>query len=690
MWKIFGKYKKTIYTIKSILKKIVPIAIRKKIKSFVEAKLFTEQINNVIPPDVLNEWQNWNYGPRKDDSIDFINFSVIAWDFRFQRPQQLAKKLGSSNHRVFYIKNEFIPYTKTKSVFAPIKVEKKAKNVYEITLSATRNLFIYNDIPSEKDKKIILASIKNLINQAQIVNPIAKFDHPFWAYILEQLAMPSIYDCMDNHQGFLENAKHLSVLENKLLNNSNITLVTSKFLQKIATKNKAQNITLLPNAGDYQHFSEAADKSLKIPSDLSNIPHPIIGYYGALAEWFDTNILESVANKHSDKSIVLIGNVTNSKIESLSKKYKNIYLLGEKPYSELPSYLQEFDVCTIPFILSDLIKATHPVKIFEYLAAGKPVVATKMPEILEMQNIYFANQKDFSSQISTALLDKNKDIKKRQTIAKNNTWNIRSSDLISITNKILFPKISIVLLSYNNPEMVKNTIDSILTRTFYPNYELIIVDNKSDQKTIEVLYSYQSISQVKLIFNQENYGFAKGNNIGMKEARGDYLVLINNDVIVTPGWLSRLLYHIKPGIGLVGPVTNSIGNEAKINILYNSFDIKDLESKASVYTSSHWGNILKLNRIAAFCWIMSRSTYQQFGGLDEQYGRGLFEDDDYCLNLKKNDLQILCAEDVFIHHFGGASFKKIQNDEYYKLFNENKLKFEKKWKTKWVPHQYRK
>jgi GT2 family glycosyltransferase len=239
--------------------------------------------------------------------------------------------------------------------------------------------------------------------------------------------------------------------------------------------------------------------------------------------------------------------------------------------------------------------------------------------------------------------------------------------------------------------MAKNSIDSILTRTFYPNYELIIVDNNSDKETVEMLESYRNIPEVKLILNKENYGFAKGNNIGLKAATGEYLVLINNDILVTPGWLSRLLFYIqKPKVALAGPVTNSIGNEAKINISYNPFEIKELETKSLQYTSSHWGNSLSLNCIAAFCWIMTKDIYKKLGGLDERYGRGLFEDDDYCFNVKKHGYQILCTEDSFVHHFGGMSFKKIQTREYQQLFDDNKNKFETKWNTKWVPHKYRK
>lgn len=688
LWKLLGLYKNTKKITHQLAKRVIPLNLRKKLSAAIQATTSSTSQQSIISPKITQAWKEWSYYHKDDSSIDIINFSVIAWDFRFQRPQQIAKQLGLKNHRVFYIKNEFLPYRGKVESFAPIKVEEKSKNVYEVTLSASKNLFIYHDVPTARDIQIIKASIKTLINQAQISFPIAKIDHPFWSYLIDSLHMPFIYDCMDNHQGFDDNSKSLARLEKDLFAKSSLTLVSSQFLNKLATKHKSTRILTLPNAGDFEHFSQAAESKLEIPSDIAHIPHPIVGYYGAIAEWFDTDILQDMASHHSDKSFVLIGNVTNNTVTSLSKKYSNIFLLGEKSYSELPKYLQQFDICTIPFILSDLIKATHPVKLFEYFAAQKPVIATKMPEILEYKDVmYLVDKAGFSSTINSALkFGKTKRIRK---IAQDNTWTKRTDKFVNSIHHTFFPKVSIVLLSYNHADMVKNTIDSIMTRTFYPNYELIIVDNNSDTKTVKVLNSFRHFEHINLIFNPENYGFSKGNNIGMAKATGDYIILLNNDVLVTPGWISRLLNHYHDDIGLVGPVTNSIGNEAKIDIDYNPFEVKNLESEAFQYTSTHWGETLELKNIAAFCWIMSRQVYKKIGKLDERFGRGMFEDDDYCRRVRKNGYRILCADDTFIHHFGGTSFKLIESKEYRQLFDQNRKKFENKWHTKWIPHQYR-
>lgn len=686
-WSLLGIYKKTEKPLLELAKKYIPLSIRKKIKSRVEATFSPKSIFSLS----LNIKKEWEHYKRTDNSIDFLNFGVIAWNFRFQRPQQIASLLAQKGHRVFYIKNEFTPGI-IENGFAPFLVEKINNNIYEITLSASRNLFIYDDKPNEKDLEIIMASIKNLINCSNIINPIAKLDHPFWTSIIDKLSMPIIYDCMDNHQGFAETGKHLLSLEQKLFKQAELTLVSSHYLKKIAIDKHSNNITLVPNAGDYNHFSIAQKLITPKPKDLQNIKGSIIGYYGAIAEWFDTTILEDLAIDHPDKSIVLIGQVINEKVKKLSHKYKNIYLLGEKKYQELPAYLSYFDVCTIPFIINDLIKATHPVKVYEYLAAGKPVVTTNMPEINDLsKNIYMSSTKDFSKNITLALKEKDENINKRQLLAKLNTWENRTNQILEQVYKLFFPKISIIILSYNHPDMMKLTADSVLDRSFYPNIETIIVDNASGQETVNLLKKYKNRKTVKLILNKINYGFAKGNNIGMEAATGEYFVLLNNDVIVTPGWLSRLIYHIKKDIvGLVGPVTNSIGNEAKIDIKYDFNNQKELESTSRKYTSVHWGETLNQKCIAAFCWIMHKDSYKKLGGLDERYGRGMFEDDDYCKTILKSGQKILCSEDVFIHHFGGASFGQIVSAEYKKLFNDNKQKFENKWKTKWIPHQYRK
>ena len=688
-WIVYNKLLSLVNSRDIILnntKKLIPIKVRKHILGLLTK--FTRPVNK-IPLDIRNEWIDYNR-KRKPEKLDILIFSIIAFDYRIQRPQHLAIELAKKGHRIFYIENEFTPIVKH-STYDPIKVEKKADNLYIVKLSASRNLFIYSDKITKRDREIIKASYRNLILKANIINPIAKIDHPFWSQILDEIAMPVVYDCMDEHSGFADTGSNLEDLEKDLFKISDLVLVSSDYLDRKVRKNKYRKMLVLKNAGDFEHFSKAKYRFTKEPDELKNLKRPILGYYGALAEWFDNDIIESLAQKYFDASIVLLGRVSNNGLEKLADKYKNIYLLGEKSYEDLPAYLQEFDVCLIPFIINNLIRATSPVKIFEYLAAGKPVVSTNIPELKYYRDQVYISEgnEEFLNNVSNALKERDKSIAERQNIARKNTWIERGKRLEKSIKEIIYPKISVIILTYNNALVTKECIDSLFNRSFYPNFETIIVDNASNDETLSELHRLQIKYKFRLIQNKSNLGFAAGNNIGMKYAKGKYLILLNNDTKITPGWISRLLYHIKKDkVGLVGPVTNRIGNEAKIYISYNPLNNNSIEKAALEYTSVHWGQSFNLEKIAAFCWIMSKKIYKKIGGFDERFGKALFEDDDYCLRVKKGGYNILVSDDVFIHHWGGIT-SKWKSPEYQKLLEENKKKFENKWKMKWVPHKIR-
>lgn len=636
---------------------------------------------------------------RKPDVFDIFIFSIIAFDFRIQRPQHFAFELAKKGHRIFYIENEFLINKNTdNNGFAPYVIKKRAKNIYLLKLSSSKNYFIYNQAPSKKDLELMFASIKKLIYDAFVINPLAKIDHPFWGFLKEKLAMPVIYDCMDEHSGFKENSKKILEKETDLIKNSDIVLSSSNYLFKKLKKYQPKKLVLIPNAGDFEHFNKILSQKIKTPSDIKNIKKPIIGYYGSIDDWFDTDLLEKMLIRFNDCNIVLIGRISNHKIWLLKTRYKNLYLLGEKNYQELPFYLYNFDVCLIPFKINNLIKATHPVKVYEYLAQGKPVVSTSLPEIKHLKNLIYLsrNHHQFLKNIIRALREENSYnnllSKKRVEFAQKQQWSEKFKLVEDNLNKYLYPKISIVILSYFNWQITKKCLDSIINYSFYPNYEIIIIDNKSDQQTKKYLKSLTD-KRIKVILLKRNLGFGAGNNFGMKHisSNSEFIIVLNNDTIITPGWISRLVFYAKDkDIGLVGPVTNNIGNEAKINISYNKNNIFNIFINSKKYTSANFGKCLETNRIAAFCWIKRREVYEKIGGFDERFFPAFFEDDDYCLRIKNAYYKIIIAEDVFIHHYLGQSSEANKNLLQDKNFLENKKRFEEKWKIKWKPHRYRK
>lgn len=253
----------------------------------------------------------------------------------------------------------------------------------------------------------------------------------------------------------------------------------------------------------------------------------------------------------------------------------------------------------------------------------------------------------------------------------------------------LYPKTSLVILTYNNLRYTKQCLDSIHSKTAYPNFEVIIVDNASTDGTVDFLHDYAaSHPHVRLVCNAENLGFSAGNNQGIAASQGEYIVFLNNDTLVTQGWLSGLMSHLRdPAVGAVGPVTNSSGNESKIAVDYS--DISGLDDFARRYTRAHDGQAFEIRMLALYCMLVRRSVVAEVGPLDESFGVGMYEDDDFSLRIRQKGYRILCAEDVYIHHWGSASFSKLDEEHYQRLHLENRQKFEEKWGTEWQPHRWR-
>jgi GT2 family glycosyltransferase len=250
-------------------------------------------------------------------------------------------------------------------------------------------------------------------------------------------------------------------------------------------------------------------------------------------------------------------------------------------------------------------------------------------------------------------------------------------------------KASVIVLTYNNLEYTRMCLESIYAHTVYPDFEVVIVDNASQDETIAYLQDFAGEKpNVNLILNPENLGFARGNNVGAAAAQGDYLVFLNNDAVVTHGWLTGLIRYLRdPDVGMVGPVTNSSGNETRIQVDYQNLD--EMHVFADQRSQDFRGQTFEIPMLAFMCVALRRSVFEEIGPLDERFGIGMFEDDDYALRLKEQGYRILCLEDVFIHHWGSAGFSKLGFTEYWRIFQDNKLKFEDKWDVQWQPPRYR-
>ena len=235
---------------------------------------------------------------------------------------------------------------------------------------------------------------------------------------------------------------------------------------------------------------------------------------------------------------------------------------------------------------------------------------------------------------------------------------------------------SIVLVTYNELPYTKLCLDSIRRYTQLP-YEIIFVDNASSDGTIDFLRQQQD---VQLIENTTNRGFPAAVNQAIEVAKGEQVLLLNNDCIVTTGWLNRMLAALfgEADLGLVGPYSNEVSGEQRVAVDYQH--LADLDGFAWDWGQRHHQQLLITDRLVGFCLLIKREVIDDIGGLDERFGIGNYDDDDFCRRALAAGYRLAIAEDAFVHHFGGATFKGASID-YVELMEKNRQIYEDKWQV---------
>ncbi len=617
---------------------------------------------------------------------DVICFSIVDWSFRFQRPQQLMAQFAAHGHRVFYLNvSQFrSPYAQPK-----FSVEQIRENLYEVQIAARHPLEIFRAVVEGKELDLGLESLDELRRTLNINQAISYVMIPSWGSVASQTQRKwgwrVVYDCMDEWENFPGIKAPLLEMEKNLVESCDLLVVTAQRLYQKWLPYQRQMV-LARNATDYDFYQERC----KPNNLLEGVNHPVVGYYGAIADWFDVDLLVEVAQSRPQYTFVLLGGVFDVDVSQL-RNLPNVRMLGQQPYETMPQYLYQFDACVIPFKINSITEATDPVKLYEYLSGGKPVVSVKLPELEPYSDhLYIAeNTTDFANKLDQAVSESDPQlVERRKSLAGRHDWKARYQQIESALAEIP-GRASIIIVTYNNLPLTRLCLESVIRNTEHPNYEVIVVDNNSSDGTQDYLRDLASkYKHLTTILNEMNHGFAKANNQGIRQSSGDYIILLNNDTILPQGWLSRLLKHLDDSeVGLVGPVTNFVGNEAKVDVTYRTW--AEMEAFAQSYTWERDNQVADIHMLAMFCVAMRRDVFDLVGELDERFGIGMFEDDDYSLRMRQRGYRIICAADAFVHHFGQAAFGKlIRSGDYDRLFDENRRKFEAKWNVEWKPHRH--
>lgn len=336
--------------------------------------------------------------------------ATIDYEWMYQRPQQLLKAFAELGHKAIFYNYDYF-----------FKQKEPQIELYP-------NLFLCKaDVPLEKvglEDPVIL-----WITYPHHVRYVGKYK--------EKLV---VFDALDEPTG--EFAFWANDVDN-MAGKADIIFTTAKKMYDYHIE-KHNNVHMCPNGADYEHFKIAQKISSSKPKDMPKNDRPTIGYFGAIASWIDWELITYISSQNKHFNFVMIGPLYDKFRDPV--KAPNIYYLGRKDYAQLPNYLQWFDACIIPFKVTPMIEGCNPIKIYEYLSAGKPVVTTNMPEVVTLGGAYIGKSKEeFNQKIHQALLEKNNidKVNQRIELAKNNSWNHRAAvalDKIEETLKAKYGK----------------------------------------------------------------------------------------------------------------------------------------------------------------------------------------------------------------------------------------------------------
>ena len=353
--------------------------------------------------------------------------SRVGWNIPlFQRSQHMANELTDDGYLYFYRTSEqFDPHVKT--------VEKLKDRLYLVNMAnfALQNA-MFDLLKEYKGHKFLSLYSTDVYLDEQYIKE--KYTDNGFKIIYEYI--DELSDEISGHLPDFVYDRHKNIIEDK----SNIAVGSAdKLIEEIEEIRGKENVAMITNGVQYDHWQYRSDEVPEKLKDIVSKGNPIIGYFGALAKWFDYELLKKVAKERPNYEIVLIGFLyDNSFKDSKIDELENVHYLGIVDYKELNQYSQYFTISTIPFLLNDITESTSPVKLFEYMAMGHPIVTTDMRECRKYKSVLIGkSHEDFIEKLDFALtLDKNDEYYnylKEEALA--NTWKEKAAILDRLIDK---------------------------------------------------------------------------------------------------------------------------------------------------------------------------------------------------------------------------------------------------------------
>jgi len=368
------------------------------------------------------------------ENQDIVCIAGVDFEPLWARTQQLMWRFPETN-RILYVEAPLSFLSPVKDPTLGYKWHSWLQGVRQIK----PNLFLFSPplllpfanryrLINKINQFIMAIELKRVCKKLGFKTPILLTYLPNTADMVGKLKEKLlVYDCVDEHsafQGF--DPQTVMDLEKDLLYKADLVFVTAQPLME-TKRLYTRNIIMLRNAADVNHFKQAINPELPVPEDIADLPSPVLGFVGRIKEWIDLELIKKVAQKRPEWNIVMVGPVEIDADINIFKQIKNIRFVGARPKEALPAYLKKFDVCLNPFRPGSLSFAVNPLKFYEYLAAGKPIVSTPMPEMEMLSEVVEIGEgvDGFIRAIEIALQDTPDKMRARLKLADEHSWERR-------------------------------------------------------------------------------------------------------------------------------------------------------------------------------------------------------------------------------------------------------------------------
>ncbi|MBI4355029.1 MAG: YdcF family protein [Candidatus Omnitrophica bacterium] len=380
---------------------------------------------------------------------NILCISSIDWDFIWQGHQEIMSTLAAQGNRVLFIENTGVRRVRLsdwsrlqrrlrnwRKGIGGIRQERERLYVYSPLVLP----FPYSRLARRINRWLLLRTIRRWMKAMDFYHPI------IWTFLPTAITIDLvrqvdykllIYYCIDSFIDSSAAAKRIVESERRLIAMADLVFVTSHRLQEHCRPHNAA-VHVFPFGVSSKWFDGSQPAAGEAPPDIAAIPHPRIGYVGGLHQWVDQPLLAQLAQRQRGYSFVFVGPIQTD-VATLQRQ-ANVHFLGQKPAEQLPQYIQAFDVCLIPYRLTDYTHSVYPTKLNEYLALGKPVISTALPEVSHFNERHGAlvllgrTPEEFAQLVDRALHDTGDGelLERRRSVARLNTWDVKMASMSAL------------------------------------------------------------------------------------------------------------------------------------------------------------------------------------------------------------------------------------------------------------------